>query len=101
MNSVGRADGDEDPLAQLKAEGLVTYKTNRGAFVTALSPTEAKEIYLMRIALETMALKFRHDDKLALMSFTLMLEVYREVMDYWRRFLLFHLSDSPWNQGAW
>ena len=46
-----------EALAQLKAEGLVTYKTNRGAFVTSLSPKEAKEIYLMRIALETMALE--------------------------------------------
>lgn len=46
-----------EALAQLKAEGLVTYKSNRGAFVTALSPHEAKEIYLMRIALETMALE--------------------------------------------
>jgi DNA-binding GntR family transcriptional regulator len=47
-----------EALAQLKAEGLVTYKTNRGAFVTALSPEEAKEIYLMRVALETMALTY-------------------------------------------
>ena len=46
-----------EALAQLKAEGLVTYKSNRGAFVTSLSPREAKEIYLMRIALETMALE--------------------------------------------
>ena len=46
-----------EALAQLKAEGLVTYKSNRGAFVTSLSPQEAKEIYLMRIALETMALE--------------------------------------------
>ena len=46
-----------EALAQLKAEGLVTYKSNRGAFVTALSAAEAREIYLMRIALETIALQ--------------------------------------------
>lgn len=46
-----------EALAQLKAEGLVTHRTNRGAFVSVLSSGEAKEIYLMRIALETMALE--------------------------------------------
>ena len=46
-----------EALAQLKAEGLVTYKTNRGAFVTGLSAAEAQEIYMMRISLETMALE--------------------------------------------
>ncbi|HRW05129.1 MAG TPA: GntR family transcriptional regulator [Caldilineaceae bacterium] len=45
-----------EALAQLKAEGLVTYKSNRGAFVTALSAAEAHEIYLMRLALEPLAL---------------------------------------------
>ena len=45
-----------EALAQLKAEGLVTYKINRGAFVSSLSAAEAKEIYLMRIALESIAL---------------------------------------------
>lgn len=44
-------------LAQLKAEGLVTYRSNRGAFVTTLTAAEAREIYLMRIALETIALQ--------------------------------------------
>lgn len=46
-----------EALAQLKTEGLVTYKSNRGAFVTALTTSEAKEIYLMRTALETIALQ--------------------------------------------
>jgi DNA-binding GntR family transcriptional regulator len=46
-----------EALAQLKVEGLITYKSNRGAFVTTLSAAEAKEIYLMRIALETIALE--------------------------------------------
>jgi DNA-binding GntR family transcriptional regulator len=49
-----------EALAQLKAEGLITYKSNRGAFVTALAPAEAKEIYLMRAALETIALEQAH-----------------------------------------
>ena len=46
-----------EALVQLKAEGLVRFKTNRGAFVSALSASEANEIYLMRIALERLALE--------------------------------------------
>ena len=45
-----------EALAQLKSEGLVTSKSNRGAFVTSLSPEEAAEIYQIRATLETMAL---------------------------------------------
>ena len=46
-----------EALVQLKAEGLVRFKTNRGAFVTSLSASEAHEIFLMRIALESIALE--------------------------------------------
>lgn len=46
-----------EALVQLKSEGLVTFKTNRGAFITTLSPEEADEIYTMRRALETLALE--------------------------------------------
>lgn len=46
-----------EALAQLKAEGLVMLIQNRGAFVTDLSGEEAEEIYLMRIALEKIALE--------------------------------------------
>jgi DNA-binding GntR family transcriptional regulator len=42
-----------EALIQLKAEGLVTFFPNRGAFVSQLSAAEVDEIYLMRIALET------------------------------------------------
>ncbi|MBX3010498.1 MAG: GntR family transcriptional regulator [Caldilineaceae bacterium] len=45
-----------EALQQLKAEGLVTFFPNRGAVVSALSSAEVEEIYLMRIALETVAL---------------------------------------------
>ena len=45
-----------EALVQLKTEGLVHFKTNRGAFVRPLSSSEANEIYLMRIALERLAL---------------------------------------------
>ena len=45
-----------EALVQLKAEGLVNFYPNRGAFVSELSPAEADEIYVMRIALETAAL---------------------------------------------
>ena len=46
-----------EALAELKAEGLVAYKANRGAFVTALSAADARELYLMRVALERLALE--------------------------------------------
>jgi DNA-binding GntR family transcriptional regulator len=45
-----------EALVHLKAEGLVTFYPNRGAFVSELSAFEAEEIYVMRIALETAAL---------------------------------------------
>ncbi|MCX6048964.1 MAG: GntR family transcriptional regulator [Chloroflexi bacterium] len=46
-----------EALYQLKAEGLVTFFPNRGAVVAALSSAEVDEIYAMRIALETLALR--------------------------------------------
>lgn len=46
-----------EALFQLKAEGLVTFYPNRGAIVSELSAVEADEIYVMRIALETAALR--------------------------------------------
>jgi DNA-binding GntR family transcriptional regulator len=46
-----------EALVQLKAEGLVTLVPNRGASVADLSGEEADEIYLMRIALEKIALQ--------------------------------------------
>jgi DNA-binding GntR family transcriptional regulator len=46
-----------EALVQLKSEGLVTLLPNRGAFVSALSPDEVDEIYAMRGALETLALR--------------------------------------------
>src|SRR4026207_591972 len=45
-----------EALVQLKAEGLVNFYPNRGAFVSDLSAAEADEIYVMRIALETAVL---------------------------------------------
>jgi DNA-binding GntR family transcriptional regulator len=41
-----------EALVHLKAEGLVNFYPNRGAFVSELSAAEADEIYVMRIALE-------------------------------------------------
>jgi DNA-binding GntR family transcriptional regulator len=46
-----------EALVQLKAEGLVTFFPNRGAFVSELSPAEVDEIYTMRLGLETVALR--------------------------------------------
>lgn len=46
-----------EALVQLKAEGLVVFYPNRGAFVSELSAAEADEIYVMRIALETAILE--------------------------------------------
>ena len=45
-----------EALIQLKAEGLINFYPNRGAFVSELSAAEADEIYIMRIALETAVL---------------------------------------------
>src|SRR5688572_16537325 len=45
-----------EALFQLKAEGLVNFYPNRGAFVSELSAVEVDEIYFMRIALETAVL---------------------------------------------
>jgi len=45
-----------EALIQLKAEGLVNFYPNRGAFVSEISAPEADEIYIMRIALETAVL---------------------------------------------
>ena len=46
-----------EALLQLKAEGLVRFYPNRGAVVAELSADEVNEIYAIRIALETLALR--------------------------------------------
>ena len=46
-----------EALYQLKTEGLVSFKNNRGSTVSSLSRSEVEEIYIMRIALEEIALK--------------------------------------------
>jgi DNA-binding GntR family transcriptional regulator len=46
-----------EALSQLKTEGLVTFFPNRGAVVSALSSAEVDEIYAMRVALESLALR--------------------------------------------
>jgi DNA-binding GntR family transcriptional regulator len=46
-----------EALFQLKGEGLVTFFPNRGAVVSELSIAEVDEIYTLRIALETVALR--------------------------------------------
>ena len=46
-----------EALSRLEVEGLVTIRRNRGAVVTHLSFREVDEIYAMRIALETLALR--------------------------------------------
>jgi DNA-binding GntR family transcriptional regulator len=46
-----------EALRQLEAEGLVVFKPHRGAVVSALSTEEIREIYEIRIALETMAIR--------------------------------------------
>jgi DNA-binding GntR family transcriptional regulator len=47
-----------DALKILENEGLVVRQSHRGAFVTQLSPEDVIEIYSVREALETLALKF-------------------------------------------
>jgi DNA-binding GntR family transcriptional regulator len=46
-----------EAMVQLKAEGLIVFVPNRGFVVSELSPAEAEEIYIMRMALETQALE--------------------------------------------
>ena len=46
-----------EALRQLQSEGLVTYQQNRGASVTALTPQEIREIYEIRVILETAAIR--------------------------------------------
>ena len=46
-----------EALFQLQSEGLVTFSSGRGATVSELSPADANEIYIMRIALEPVALR--------------------------------------------
>lgn len=46
-----------EALRQLEAEGLVVFKPHRGAVVSELSTEEIGEIYEIRIALETMAIR--------------------------------------------
>ncbi len=46
-----------EALAQLRKEGLVDIRPNRGAIVSSLTFEEIEEIFEMRLALETVALK--------------------------------------------
>ena len=46
-----------EALVQLRSEGLVVFKPNRGAMVSELSAGEAHEIFLMRSVLEAEILK--------------------------------------------
>lgn len=46
-----------EALVQLESEGLVTVSANRGASIKAKSPEELEEIFLMRVALEPIALR--------------------------------------------
>lgn len=51
-----------EALRQLEVEGLITYYPNRGAIVTELSALEVQEIYEIRVALETLALRLAMDN---------------------------------------
>ena len=51
-----------EALRQLQAEGLVTFEPRRGAAVSTLSVSEYEEIYLMREALEILAVRWAVED---------------------------------------
>ncbi len=51
-----------EALRQLQAEGLVTFEPRRGAAVSTLSISEYEEIYLMREALEILAVRWAVED---------------------------------------
>lgn len=46
-----------EALRQLEAEGIVVFQRNRGFTVASLSPENVREVYEMRGALETLALR--------------------------------------------
>lgn len=46
-----------EALRQLQSEGLVTYQPNRGAAVSSLTGEEIREIYDIRVILETAAIR--------------------------------------------
>lgn len=46
-----------EALHRLEADGLVTFYANRGAFVSELTADEAREIAIIRVAMETVALR--------------------------------------------
>jgi DNA-binding GntR family transcriptional regulator len=46
-----------EALRRLEAEGLVGFLPNRGATIRQLSRAELEEVFLMRVSLETLALK--------------------------------------------
>lgn len=46
-----------EAMVQLRAEGLIVFAPNRGFVVSELSPAEAEEIFMMRMALEAKALE--------------------------------------------
>ncbi len=46
-----------EALRHLQSEGLVTYQPNRGAAVSALTPAEIREIYDIRVMLESAAVR--------------------------------------------
>jgi DNA-binding GntR family transcriptional regulator len=47
-----------EALARLASEGLVTVIPQRGAIVSVMSPTEAADMYQMRMVLEQLAVRF-------------------------------------------
>jgi DNA-binding GntR family transcriptional regulator len=51
-----------EALRQLQAEGLVTFEPRRGAAVSTLSISEYEEIYRMREALESLAVRWAVED---------------------------------------
>ena len=46
-----------EAMRRLAAEGFVTIRSNRGAFVTDLSPADIMELYEMRAVLEGLAIR--------------------------------------------
>jgi DNA-binding GntR family transcriptional regulator len=51
-----------EALRQLQAEGLVVFRSRRGATVTSLSVSECEEIYFIREALEALACRWAAED---------------------------------------
>ncbi|MFK8011307.1 MAG: GntR family transcriptional regulator [Marinicellaceae bacterium] len=86
-----------EALNQLKTEGLITFKNNRGSHVSSLSCDEVEEIYTIRMALEEIALKrsipdLQEKDFIAAESILKLIDVSNNYLDWSKLNWKFHAA---------